>query len=373
MSQRYLLLDYETRSEIDLGDVGGYEYANHPSTQIICLAWCLGTRETLKSTPIHCWSPLIHFDTPGLQSEAYQGLLKALRDPDIIMVSHNAFFEQVITRFVFVRETGNRDLDNLPVSRWLCTAALCSVLALPRALEGAGKVLGLGTQKDMEGRKLLLKMCKPRKATKKRPAGWHEPREDIERLMKYCVTDIVVERDVFLLLPPLTPTERQVWELDQEMNLRGFEVDRDLVLTVLDMVDVELTNLDQETVELTAGALSTTRKIAAFKEHLQAVEQCFLPNLQAKTITDAIDAGMVEGKACRLLEIRQAVSKSSTKKYFAAELRTITDGRCRDNVMYSGASTGRWSGLGLQPHNLPKSHLKPSEVEHIIRILLEKD
>ena len=37
-----ITLDFETRSEADLTRVGAVAYAEHPSTEIICMAWVLG-------------------------------------------------------------------------------------------------------------------------------------------------------------------------------------------------------------------------------------------------------------------------------------------------------------------------------------------
>ena len=35
----FCVLDYETRSEADLKKVGGYEYANDPTTEILSACW----------------------------------------------------------------------------------------------------------------------------------------------------------------------------------------------------------------------------------------------------------------------------------------------------------------------------------------------
>jgi DNA polymerase len=59
-----------------------------------------------------------------------------------------------------------------------------------------------------------------------------------------------------------------------------------------------------------------------------------------------------------MLELRQAVSKTSTAKYQAFEMRSRYDGRLRDILMYWAASTGRWGGKGVQPQNFPRGTIK---------------
>src|SRR5690349_9706025 len=151
--QRFLVLDYETRSEADLKRVGAWEYSVHPTTQILCVGWKLGTREELRTKKAQVWSPA--FPSP------YGELVSALLDPTVIIVAHNAYFEQVITRNVLSRII--KRVGEIPVSRWVCTASLARAHALPGNLEGACAALRLPVQKDMEGRKLILKYCKPRK------------------------------------------------------------------------------------------------------------------------------------------------------------------------------------------------------------------
>jgi DNA polymerase len=56
----------------------------------------------------------------------------------------------------------------------------------------------------------------------------------------------------------------------------------------------------------------------------------------------------------RVLELRQMMAKSSVSKYEAMRDMACKDGRIRGSILYYGASTGRFSGRGLQPHNLPR-------------------
>lgn len=352
-TRRYLVLDYETRSECDLRASGSWEYSKHHSTEILCVAWKLGTRDELRSQPVKTWSPF--------SPSPYGELTRALGDSSVTIVAHNALFEQVITRNVLSRIVNREWLKSIPVSRWLCTASLARAVALPGNLEGAALALKLPVEKDMDGRRLMLKMSKPRKATKTNAAKWHESPEDLARLIAYCAKDVEVEAELFLTLPPLNDTERKVWELDQKINLRGFTVDRPLVTKALALIAEETEGLRRETDELSFGGLESTNQRAAVLKWLEA-EGVYLPDLRAKTVLDAIKEGLVTGAALRMLEIRQAVSKTSTAKYEAFDARSRSDGRCRDNLIYHTASTGRWGGAGVQPQNLPRPSIENTDL-----------
>lgn len=327
MNQLALVLDYETRSEAELRDVGAWEYARHPSTRVLCAAWRFGTLSRLSELPTESWR--------AFEGEPMPKQLKAaLTNPDVQVIAHNAGFENVITRHVLGIK--------VPLYRWHCTAAMSAALALPRSLEGACDALELPIRKDKEGKLLVRRHCKPRKPTKKNPSRWNDDPEGLERLLDYCRTDVEAEVGLYLNLPPLHPVERKVWQLDQRMNLRGITVDRPLVKSVLALIDQETERLDAETVTLTGGKLESTRKRAQLLTYVNRIADGFhLNNLQAKTVADALACGMVSGTARRLLEIRQAISKTSTAKYLSFDERTASDGRLRDLLIYHGASTGR--------------------------------
>lgn len=374
--KQFCVLDYESRSEAELKKCGAFEYSNHPTTQFLCAAWRIGTREELAeqvrasrewavNNPTADWrtNPFRAkvWSSAFKESDSILDLICILADQSITLVAHNALFEQVMTRFVLVRVAKALRIvheliyiiSNLPHARWYCTAARSAACALPRALEGAGAAIKLQIQKDMEGSRLLKKYWKPRKPTKNNPAKWHAKPNELWRIMKYCTTDVDAETLLFLALPDLNPLEKQVWLLDQKINFRGFRADRDLVKQVLKMIELETVNLNSETTGMTGGAFESTTQRDEVLSWLEA-EGVYLPDLQAKTVSDAIAEGLVGGNTKRMLEIRQAVSKTSTKKYHAFEMRSRGDGRVRDILMYHGASTGRWSGMGVQPQNFPR-------------------
>lgn len=350
-TQVFCVMDYETYSEADLKAVGAFEYSMHPSTEVLCLAFRIGTKKSLQFTNTHGWAP-------EHTNSSITGLLNAFEDPSIILVAHNALFEQVITRNVLARmlHTQARYLKNIPPERWVCTASLASALALPRNLEGAGAALKLKVQKNMDGHRLMLKWAQPKKPTMLDPLSRHVDPGEFEQLINYCKQDVDTEVELFLRVPMLTAKERKVWCLDQAINLRGFQVDRPLVKTVLSMIAEETKELDRETFQITQGAIVSTNQRARVLDWFES-KGYYLANLQMGTVVEALKEKW-GGAPQRLLEIRQAMAKTSTAKYIAFEQRSRHDSRLRDILVYHTASTGRWGGTGVQPQNFPRGTVK---------------
>lgn len=355
-NQIYCILDFETYSEAPLKKTGVFEYALHPSTDILCAAWKIGTRDELRKASVEFWAPGIPGLVDPLPGSNVGGLFSALMDKDVILVAHNAMFEQCIVKFVFAEKhfySKREELNSIPHSRWICTASLARALAIPGSLEGAAKALLTGFEKDMAGNRLMLKWCKPRKPTKNNKNTRHNDLGEYKRIVDYCISDIDVETELFLKAPPLSDSEREIWLLDQKINSRGFYVDRPLIEKVLKFIDIEKERINKETSDLTFGVIESATQRDAVLAWL-AAECVYLPDLQKKTIEDVLSNGEVKGVSEKILKFRQAISKTSTAKYQAFELRSRHDSRVRDTFIYHAASTGRWSGAGVQPQNLPR-------------------
>lgn len=369
-----LELDYETRSEADLKRLGPYLYALHPSTEVLCVSWALGDEEP------KIWWP----NSPKFSTGTLEELVGHLLDPEVIICAHNAGFERCITRFVLSRyarlPVTLNALEALDASRFQCSAAQAAAVAIPRNLEGAALVMGLSEQKDMEGNRLVKKYMKPRPAWRKWKATGHglEPKkyyaDDFELMAigEYCVQDVKVERLLKKSLPPLTPYERLVWLKNQEMNSHGFSVDTEAVEIIRNLMRKEVKRLEAELVDLSDGAVTTAGQRDKFIEWLRTrgVE---IPNLRAKVVEEFLKDETLEPKAKRALKIRAMISKTSNKKYHVLAERVGPDGRVRDLALYHGASTGRETGTGFQPHNLPRGTIDVSSDYAIDVIKKTKD
>lgn len=181
-----LHLDFETRSTVDLRRTNARRYADDPTTQVLMLCYAL------DAGPVKWWLPADTRSFCGIAAMP-DDLRDYLEDDGVTLVAHNAQFEMSIMSGAYIQP--DLGFPNIPVTRWDDTAAKAARQGLPRALGDVAKVLGLPVQKDMEGRRLMLKMCKPRSYDKETGLPlWHETTEDMTRLLEYCVQDVETER-----------------------------------------------------------------------------------------------------------------------------------------------------------------------------------
>ncbi|MEJ7493362.1 DNA polymerase, partial [Staphylococcus lugdunensis] len=69
------------------------------------------------------------------------------------------------------------------------------------------------------------------------------------------------------------------------------------------------------------------------------------------------------GKARKMLELRQQMSKTSVKKYDKMYQMACDDNRIRGMFQFFGAGTGRWAGRGVQMQNLTKHKMTDEELD----------
>lgn len=372
---KYLIHDFETFSEADLKKVGAWRYSKHQSTQVMCLAWKYGTWDQLAAgeCPTYSYASRLRETKHGGDFLHFLDILQeAKRTRRVKLVAHNAMFERFIIQNVLARKCIMVDIADIPPDRFICTAAQAAALSLPRKLEDVGRVLKLSVQKDKEGHRLMMKHSKPRKPTKNNPSTRHEDEDEFLKVVDYCVTDIDVEAQLLLSLPRLCKTERRVWALDQKINQTGFAVDRKAVKNVLEMIDSETARLKDQIAVLTNGRIQSTKQTQKLHAWMRQ-RGVALPNLQAKTVAEALDAGLATGRVAKVLRVSQSLSKASTAKYKVFEIRSRGDGRLRDSLLYHGAGPGRWSGAGVQPQNFPRGTLKPEALAELIPLIHAKD
>lgn len=361
-----ITLDFETRSKADLKKVGTYEYARHPSTDVICLAWKVrGDRR------VRLWHPGFQDTTPvKKRSKSYWSTvsrdLARPADPlelwnridcGELVEAHYAFFERCVWRWVMVERYGWPDV---PEESWRCSAAKAASFALPRKLESACVALGI-SEKDMAGHRVMQKLTKPRRPTKSDPdSEWHQRRRDLLRVFRYCVQDVRAEEALSEQLRPMPEGELRAWQLDQRINLRGVHCDRPLVRKALRLLDEEREAGDSEIRDATGGRVAGSTR----REDLLAwanAEGIGMADTQAATI-DRVLEGELPDHARAALETWRSLNRSSTKKYAAMLARmSDEDDRIRDLLLYWGAATGRWAGRGIQPQNFPRGKVKDME------------
>ena len=333
-----LSLDFETYSECDIRKAGAFAYADHSSTNVICLAWAL------DDEPPVLWTP----DMPA-PTDLFRLIEKGAE-----VWAWNSFFELSIWERVL-------HWPSIKITQWNDTAALAAAQAYPRALGTCGEFMGMtgDAAKDKRGKYLIQRLCKPYRGERVR-----DP-ELLQELYDYCLQDVVAERAIRKKLRPLHPTERQVWVTDQKMNLRGVRLDKENIGHAIAIIEKLAIELNAEVYALTNGALSSTASRAKSLEWINA-QGVKMDSYDKAAVTCALE-GVCPPDVYRFLQIRQALSKSSTKKYQAMLDCLARDNRAHGTGMYCGAATGRWSGRHFQPQNLPRPVI--DDVDAVIEVL----
>lgn len=276
-----------------------------------------------------------------------------------LVEAHNAFFEMSIWNNIMVPRFG---WPKIPFRQWRCSAAKACNMNLPRALGNAGAALGLPIQKDEEGRRIMLKLSKPRNPTKaekerfpdwKDLIFWHESNEDVETMHRYCKDDVRSEECLSESLPDLSKQELRYWQIDQKMNLRGIRFDREMAETALKLAAEHRVKLNAELHYLCGIDAGTKRaQILKFLHDEEGLHE--IQSTGADVVKWHLDKTKMSGRAKRILEITSQVNKTSIRKYQAILDKTDEEGFARDFQMYAGANTHRWTAKGIQVHNLPR-------------------
>jgi DNA polymerase len=359
-------IDFETRSACSLRACGAWVYALHPTTDIICLAyrlpyWSPGRTEL--------WHP--GFSHLGIAEGPFTHICELLEwvDSGGLLEAHNANFERCIWTNILTVRYG---FPAMSIGNWRCSAAKAAAHALPRGLEDAGAALHLSIQKDLEGAKSMKKAAKPRKSRKaerelwsktgQTPPTilWHESADLFSKIWAYCRQDVLVETELSSKLPDLSPTETAMYSMDQAINQRGFQLDMSAVNTAIALIAQETIRLNHELSQITNGQVEKATKRA---QMLAWFEQngVNLFNTQKETIDATLKSATLTDPTRRALEIVRALGRSSTAKYQAMANWAAGDGRVRGGLLYHGATTGRWSGAGVQPHNFVRGTVKDME------------
>lgn len=356
-----LSIDFETRSALDLKEVGLHNYARHPTTDAWCMAYSFGVGEPRLVEPL-CFPRV----APSPHDEMLEFVQRGGR-----VVAHNAAFELAIWNNIMVPRYGWPELKPEQTD---CTMARGYAMGLPGALEEIALALGLHVLKDAEGRSLMLRMARPRSRPGQPLVWWDEP-EKLQRLYEYCKQDVRVEIEVDKRVMPLSATERRVWLLDYKINNRGVQLDIPSVTAAARMADAMKVEYDRQMAAATGGAVTSCGALAALKEWL-GTKGVKVDSLAKQALIDLLDkladsTNPLAAEVRHVLTIRQEAGKASAAKFHKMAAMAGADGRLRNMYQYHGAATGRWAGRAVQTHNLVRDMPKPKAVEAILQLVRE--
>lgn len=337
--QKWECLPGASQGKKGLGVVGAAVYAEHPTTEVISFYYDLkdGRRRRF-------WRPGM---VPPVDLFAFiraGGLIEAW----------NVGFERWIWEKVCVPKYG---WPPIPHAQYRCAMAKSRAHALPGALGKAGEVLNLANQKDKEGDRLLKKFSVPRNPTKTDKRRRITPIEDAvdgPKLYGYNERDIVAEAEASSRLPDLEGEELEFWLADQAINWRGVQIDVEGVRDCIAVIEAAHEQYNGELYRLTSGEVARASELAKLQAWFAKYGLHFA-SLDEEHIDEALKRTDLPAWARRALEIRQAVGSAAVKKVFAMNLQATRAGRLHDLFSYHAARTGRATGNGPQPTNLPNS------------------
>lgn len=341
----HLSIDLETYSEVSIGKAGSYRYILDPSFEILLFAY------SLDGMPVEV------IDVASGQIIPLW-LKNALKNPLYIKHAYNAAFEWFAL---------SKYLGWLPPDQWRDTMLHALYCGYPASLDAAGKAMGLPEdKKKLATGKAFIRYfcvpCKPSDANGNRTRNLPKHDPDKWKLFKeYNGQDVVTEMEIDRRLSafPVPAFVQKQWETDLQMNARGVAVDVELVRGALVIGAIVKSRLMTE-----ARQLSGLDNPNSIRQLAQWLTDATDSDAEITSVTKETVATMLKqpqpANVQRMLEIRQEIGKTSTKKYDALETCIADDGRVRGLLQFYGANrTGRWAGRLVQVQNLPRTYTHP--------------
>ena len=327
-------IDIETYSSYDLKTCGVYRYVEAPDWAILLFGYAV------DGGPVQCVDLASGESLP-------EDVRAALTDPAVVKTAYNAAFERVnLGRYLGVR---------LDPAQWRCTMVRAARLGLPLPLGQCGEVLHLEAGKMKEGAALIRYFSIPGKN------GRHYPADAPDRwatFKAYNIRDVEVEQAILAKVRRLeVPAfEDELYTADQEINDRGVLIDRQLVANA-ERFDTEYKAILAHQAKTLTG-LDNPNSPAQLKRYLADMTGSEVETLNKKVLADLKDQLAEYPDAQELIELRQDMAKTSSKKYTAMLKCVCEDGRIHGLLQFYGAArTGRWAGRLVQVQNLPQNHL----------------
>lgn len=344
-----LWLDFETRSACDLRKHGVYNYAQDPTTDVLCMSYAFGDDH------VKTWLPY-RIDEHGLLKKnpfpfdvaSYKGLIYA----------HNAAFERLIFWYVL-------QID-FKLEQFYCTAAQARANCAPGSLEDVGRFSGASMKKDHRGAQLIRLLSVPQA-----DGTFREDPALMQEMVAYCETDVKAMRAISKAMRPLSAQELQDYHINEQINDRGVLVDVPLCKAAIQYASDEVEDIQQIVTEVTEGAITSVRSpkmkqwvldrvgpkakelMVVYKdgEKKYSIDKAVRANLILMEDPDEIPPAVAE-----VIQCADDLWASSVAKFSRlADLADEEDSRVRGVFVFAGGSaTGRASSYGAQLHNFTR-------------------
>lgn len=364
-----IIIDYETRSKVDLTVVGAHNYARHPSTEILFLA--LYDEKTDENI---VFDPYV-MDMPEVW-------VKKLRKADYVGAV-NATFDRLIHEYCGL----NLAFPIVPFDKWYCISAQMRINALPANLEDGAKAAKVADLKNPRGKQLIKLLCMPQEDGK-----FNEDPALMSEMQDYCLDDAIAAVAIYRATRPMMAIEHQDWLICERMNEKGVKIDRTLAMLATSYAHAEQAEISAEIVKVTGGAVERPTQYQRIKKyildaigvsknrndvalrrmmekHVKGGKKISLDKDAREAIITAIDEGNLNlyEDIEELIRLLDAASASSVAKFAKmVELASPADDRVRGAFIHAGASqTHRYSSKGLQMHNMKRKCYTAEEAEQM--------
>ena len=329
-------IDFETRSRVDLGSKGVYNYAQDMSTEVLCMSYAFDDGE------VATW-------LPGQPLPDFTGCT---------IYAHNAAFERLIFWYVLQQ--------NYPLESFYCTATQARANCAPGGLEDVGRFASASMKKDHRGAQLIRLLSIPQA-----DGSFRQDADLMAEMIRYCEQDVRAMREISKAMRPLSPQELEDYHVNERINDRGVLVDVPLAKAAMRYAHDELVEIEERVAELTDGEVMSVRsprmrewvlarvgeqaKKLMFVNGKYSIDKTVRANLLAMENPDEIPPAVAEVIQCADDLWASSVAKFSRM----ADLADDEDCRVRGAFVFAGgAATGRASSYGLQVHNFTRKCAK---------------
>lgn len=325
------LIDFETKSDLSIKQVGVKKYVDTPNSDIVCMSW--KPWDDLGAGPTRLWIPGNGVPFPVQSIDR--------------MYAHNIQFDYEVWHTLGMKYY----FPEFSLEQCVDVMALCGRYTYPQGLDFVGRVLKLKVQKDRKGKALMNKICLP---------PFEYTPQQLSQFYQYCIRDTDTMWEVIQALPrdELDPKEQKIWVVTAKINRTGLPIDTKAVARIYEVTEYYKKKKMKLVSDLTDGEIQTVNQTKAIVMWA-AGKGVKLPNLQAATVQEHIEYD-INPDVTALLKLRQELGKTSTAKYKKL-MEQDHYGRVYDNLRYYGAAPGRWSGMGFQMHNLPRDKVNDPE------------
>ena len=353
-----LWVDFETRSRCDLLSHGGYNYAQDPSTEVLCMSYAF------DDGAVRTWTPPQPFPDQVKQHFINGGQIRA----------HNASFDRLITEFVVCPDY---KIPTPKLEAWYCTASQARANCAPGSLEDVGRFSGATMRKDHRGKQLIRLLSIPRA-----DGTFNNDPTLMAEMIAYCEQDVKVMRTISKAMRNLSDDELRDYHINETINDRGVLLDRPLADSAIRYASIELEEIERIVSEVTKGAITSVRSprmrewvqervgpealklMTTYKEgeKKMSIDKSVRANLLllAEENPDEVPSDVAD-----VIQCADDLWASSVAKFNRlSQLADVEDDRVRGAFVFAGGSaTGRASSYGAQVHNFTRRCAKePDEV-----------